>query len=160
MIANQENLGNGCTSKPSKGLLGSGWCCRKAGEFGWDMLQFGLMTRDRCWDTFCGHSVLWPLCPTLRSSSGRLGSFVLEKFIPNAVLSNIYSSVYLLPQCSSDSQEQYYIIYFFPLFFFLLPDAALVLLLLGHEAEMPTACWHMTPFTNRPDFILKAGFQE
>lgn len=27
-----------------KGLLGSGWCCRKAGEFGWDMLQFGLMT--------------------------------------------------------------------------------------------------------------------
>lgn len=24
---------------------------------------------------------------------------------------------------------------------------------------MPTACWHMTPSTNRPDFILKAGSQ-
>lgn len=43
--------------------------------------------------------------PGLRSSSGRLGSFVLEKFIPDAILCNIYPSVYLLPQRSSDSQD-------------------------------------------------------
>lgn len=85
-----------------------------AGEFGWDMLQFGSITHMR------DAEALWPISavhtedPALRSSKGRLGSFVLEKFIPNAMLCNIYSSVYLPPQHSSDSQEQYYIIYFFP----------------------------------------------
>lgn len=133
---------------------------RKAGEFGWDGLQVGLITHMTD-----AEARLQPLStvdtedPTLRRSSGRLGSFVLEKSLPNAILCNIYSSVYLLPQCSSDSQQQYYIIYFFPPFF-VLPDAALALLLLGHKAEMPTACWHMTPSTNRPDFIFKAGFQK
>lgn len=29
-----------------------------------------------------------------------------------------------------------------------------------HEGETPTACWQMSPFTNRSDFILKAVFQK
>lgn len=76
----------------------------KAGEFGWDMLQFGLITLVTEAETLQPLSAVDTGDPTLRISSGRLGSFVLEKFIPNAILCNIYSSVYLLPQRSSDSQ--------------------------------------------------------
>lgn len=95
----------------------------KAGDFGWDMLHFGLITHVTDAETLWLLSAVDTEDPTLRSSRGRLGSFVLEKFIPNAILCNIYSSVYLPPQRSSDSQEQYDIIYFFPQFF-LLPEAA------------------------------------